>query len=354
VRARAWIAGVLVALAVVAACSGGSDSDDEADEDEDVGASTTSGPEDGSGGGATVDGVVAPLLGLPSADPESLVRPTLAVKIGNTEQARPQSGLVEADMVIEELVEGGLTRLIALFQSQVPEEVGPVRSARASDIPLAFPFGQPLFATSGSNPTTAIAVQQSGLTDVSVDVLPDAYQRDDDRDPPDDVYADTAALYELTPEFATPPPQVLTYRAAGAPPAGGRSVEGVDIDYGGTQVSFRWDADVGGWRRSQDGSDHVDDEEELVAPQNVLISFVEYVDTDQVDSEGVTVRRPAVDHSEGVLWALTDGQLIEGTWNKQNFTNPFRYLNPDGTSVEMTPGQTWILLPEPGSGTVVE
>jgi hypothetical protein len=347
------LAGVLAALVVVAACSGGGDSDDEADEDE-VEASTTSGPQDPSAGGASGDGAVAPLLGLPSSDPESLVRPTLAVKIGNTEQARPQTGVVEADVVIEELVEGGLTRLIALFQSQLPEEVGPIRSARVSDVPLVFPFGQPLFANSGSNPTTAIAIQQSGLTDVGVDILPDAYERDDDREAPDDLYADPVALYELTPEFATPPPQVLTYRAEGSAAAGGRGVEGVDIEYGGTEVSFRWDADVEGWRRSQDGSDHVDDEGEVVAPQNVVISFVEYVDTDQVDSEGVTVRRPAVDNSEGVLWVLTDGQLIEGTWNKQNFTNPFRYLNPDGTSVEMTPGQTWILLPEPGSGTVVE
>jgi hypothetical protein len=350
---RAWLGGVLAALVVVAACSGGGDSDEAEADEEEAAASTTSGPQDPTGS-ATGDGVVAPLLGLPSSDPESLVRPTLAVKLGNTEQARPQTGLVEADIVIEELVEGGLTRLIGLFQSQVPPEVGPVRSARISDIPVVFPFGQPLFATSGANPTTTIAVQQSGLTDVSVEVLPAAYQRRDDREAPDDLYADTAALYQLAPEFATPPPQVLTYRAAGTPAAGGRSVDGVDIDYGGTEVSFRWDDDLGGWRRSQDGDDHVDADDRVVAPQNVLISFVEYVDTDQVDSEGVTVRRPVVDESEGTLWVLTDGQLIEGTWNKGNFTNPFRYLNPDGTSVEMTPGQTWILLPEPGSGAVAE
>lgn len=349
VRRRAVRLAVLLAvLALLAASCSNGDSDDGEDGSEPGGSTGQSTPEgdDDSGTGA---GPTAALLGMEVADPTALTRPALAVKIGNTEQARPQSGIVEADVVVEEKVEGGLTRLAAIFQSEVPAEVGPVRSARATDIPVVFPFGQPLFATSGGNPEVMEAVFQSGLIDVSVDVVPDAYSRRDDRTAPDDLYVATEPLYAEAPETSSAPPTVFAHRPVGVDATDGDEIEGIDIDYGTTQVSFRWDGDVGGWVRSQDGEPHVDEQGRAVAPQNVVVQFADYVDSGQVDSAGATVLRAELTNAEGDVWVLTDGRLIEGTWRKENFTNPSFYLGPDDEPVQLTPGRTWILLPEPGT-----
>lgn len=340
-RYARWIA-LLAALALLVAACGGGDSDDGSSSTEDDGSSSAGG--DGSGGGPT-----APLLGLEVADPVALTRPSLAVKIGNTDAARPQAGIAAADVVIEEIVEGGLTRLVAIFQSDVPEQVGPVRSARATDIPVAFPFGQPLFATSGGNPETMEAVRLSGLTDASVDVVPEAYSRRDDRAAPDDLFVSTAAVYAVAGETATAPPTVFLHRPVGVESSVGDDVEGIDVDYGTTQVSFRWDADAGGWTRSQDGAPHVDEDGRTVAPANVIVQFVEYVDSGQRDVNGAVVLRAEITNETGPVWVLTDGRLIEGTWRKENFTNPSQYIDDDGNPIALTPGRTWVLMPEPGT-----
>ena len=115
-----------------------------------------------------------PLLGTTGQVPP---RAALGVKIDDTERGRPQSGLAQADVVFEEMVEGGLTRLLAVFQSRDPDTVGPVRSARSTDLFILAELGQPLFAWSGANPTFAAAVEAADLLDVGVGAAPDAYRR---------------------------------------------------------------------------------------------------------------------------------------------------------------------------------
>ena len=100
-----------------------------------------------------------------------LERPALAVKIDNVTRAHPQSGVNVADVVYEEIVEGGVTRLVALFQSSSADMVGPVRSARTSDPPLLAGFDHPLFAYSGANRGTRTELAESTITDVGYDTL---------------------------------------------------------------------------------------------------------------------------------------------------------------------------------------
>ena len=129
---------------------------------------------------------VLPLLGTPGRVPE---RAALAVKIDDTEQGRPQSGLAEADVVFEEMVEGGLTRLLAVYQSRDPGTVGPVRSARSTDLSILAELGRPLFAWSGANPTFAAAVRGADIVDVGFGAAPDAYRRASGRPAPYNLYA---------------------------------------------------------------------------------------------------------------------------------------------------------------------
>ncbi|HKA03850.1 MAG TPA: DUF3048 domain-containing protein, partial [Acidimicrobiales bacterium] len=94
---------------------------------------------------------VAPEVGLPDPTGESLTRPALWVKIENTPEARPQSGLDQADVVYEQVTEAGITRFITLFNSEVPDVVGPIRSTRAMDSDVVSPLGG-VFAYSGGIP----------------------------------------------------------------------------------------------------------------------------------------------------------------------------------------------------------
>ena len=297
---------------------------------------------------------VAPLLGLEVDDVAVAERPAMAVKVGNTDFARPQAGIVQADVVFEEIVEAGLTRLVAVYQSTIPPQIGPIRSARLTDISVVFPFGQPFFVSSGGNPVTVGAVEQTGLTDVSAAKVPDAFVRHDDREVPDDLYVLSEAVYAQDSALAVAPGPVLFHRPEGVEAGGGGQVEGVEVDYGETTVAFAWDGDDGVWRREQNGSPHVDDQGAQVAPQNVIVQFVEYTPTDQVDVNGTTVERAVLDGTGGEAWVLTDGMLMEGTWFKGNFTNPTTFTSSEDETILLTPGRTWVLLAEPGTAEVLE
>jgi hypothetical protein len=101
-------------------------------------------------------GPTAPLTGLP--DPSGLTkhRAALTIKIDNTPEAMPQYGIEDADVVYEEIVEGGITRLAAIFNSQLPTQVGPVRSVRRTDREIVFPI-RGIFAFSGGRSTRSEA-----------------------------------------------------------------------------------------------------------------------------------------------------------------------------------------------------
>src|SRR5947208_4946338 len=125
---------------------------------------------------------VYPLTGLPATNPAHLARPALVVKIDNADgsgsnSARPQMGLNQADVVYEEMVEGSVTRLAAVFHSGDSDPVGPVRSARTTDIAVFSPLNRPLYAWSGANGDFAAIIRSSNLIDVGYDAQPDAYER---------------------------------------------------------------------------------------------------------------------------------------------------------------------------------
>jgi hypothetical protein len=300
-----------------------------------------------------------PLLGLPGQVPD---RPALAVKIENTDRGRPQTGLVQADIVMEEVVEGGLTRLMAVFHSQDPDTVGPVRSARSTDISLLAELDRPLFAWSGANPTFAAAVRNADIVDVGFAAVPDAYRRDDARRAPYDLYASPvdlrAAGVESDPGLG-PPPALFAYRAPGAgvdapdaEPIGGYTTATGGTTGLATTIRWDWDARSATWLRTQDGSPHVDDQGARVSAVNVVIRFTDYRDTGIRDSIGAVVPE-AVTVGDGDAWLLSDGRVQRGRWHKQGPDAPTTYTDLEGTPLRLTPGPTWVELLPPGTGDVV-
>ena len=159
---------------------------------------------------------VYPLTGLPVTNPAIAARPALVVKIDNNAKARPQSGLNEADIVFEEIVEVQ-TRFAAVFHSGVADPVGPIRSGRTQDIDLLGSFNRPLFAWSGGNPNVTAAIEGSDLRELSA-LKSAAYRgggfyRDEQRKSPHNLYAKGSLLFSLAPPDAGPPPQQFSYLA---------------------------------------------------------------------------------------------------------------------------------------------
>jgi hypothetical protein len=301
--------------------------------------------------------VPLPLLGTPGEVPQ---RAALGVKIDNTEPGRPQTGLAEADVVFEEMVEGGLTRLLVVFHSQDPESLGPVRSARSSDLFILAELGRPLFAWSGANPTFAAAVEAADLVDVGVGATPDGYRREPDRPAPYNLYAASDLLREAVADddsASIPPPAIFSYRAAGTALAGPgvEPVTGFRTTGSGAlsiEIAWEWDAASASWLCDQDGTPHVDRDGERVRAANVIVRITPYRDSGVRDSVGAVVPE-AEAIGEGDAWLLSDGQVQRGRWLKPSPDAPTAYVDTTGAPLRLTPGQTWVEVLPPGAGDVV-
>jgi hypothetical protein len=292
----------------------------------------------------------APLTGLPM-DIVRARRPVLVVKIDNAPMARPQIGLNQADVVFEEGVEGGITRFAALFHSEGSKPVGPVRSARSTDIRLISALRHPLFAYSGANATFQRYVHEAPLVDVGFDAHSDRYHRDSARPSPYNLFSETEKLFDLAPDGAVPPPALFAYRSPGAPPSGpdARAVTHAKAWWQAskyTEALWDWDETAKGWRRTQNGEAHVDAAGKQVTPANVVLQFVTYHDTGQVDSTGTAVPEADV-IGEGDAWVLTGGMLIPCRWSKASDTDITHYTDASGAPVKLTPGKTWVELVPP-------
>jgi hypothetical protein len=345
-------------LGLVAACGGGGEATGGVGE----GAAPAPRPDDGTTTSAapTPPSPIAPLTGEPV--PEPVTRPALVVKIDNDPKARPQIGLNQADLVYEVRVEG-ITRFAAVFHSTDAEPVGPIRSARSSDIDLMTNLSRPLFAWSGGNPTVTGEVtgaQDRGLlTNVSHDASSGDYRRDSSRAAPHNLYSSTSGLWTHATPDALPPREVLRHRIDGESlPASAAEVPGVSVDYGSTRipsVEFVWDGSVGGWRRFQvdalhpvADSAHVDALGQQVAPANVVILFVDY--TTSVAGGGSP---QAITVAEGDAVVLSDGKMVAGRWQRLNPNEPVKLTDMAGEEIGLTPGRSWVLLPEAGTSRLL-
>ena len=345
-RRRSLSSVLLATSLLVAACGGGDDDDGDA-----ASTTTTAAP------GTTVAapaGDVAPLTGLPQADAGRRARVALVVKLDNAPLGRPQSGINQADVVVVEKVEDGITRLFTIFQTNEADPVGPVRSARSTDIALVTPLNRPLFAYAGTNAAFQALVNAAPLVDVGFNKASGDYRRQGGRPAPYNLFSNTSALVKRAPEGSKAPPALFTYRAAGQA-AGGDAARGVHVEYRGknvtTRVDYTWDAAAGGWKRSQEGTPHVDSAGAQVAPKNLIVQFVTYRDTGQRDRSGAVVDEAEL-VGQGEAWVFTDGKVVKGRWSKPTAEAVTAYTDAAGAPVGLTPGTTWVELTPVGAGQV--
>lgn len=289
----------------------------------------------------TPEGNAAPLTG-ELVDELVLDRPALAVKIENTAKARPQAGLETADIVIEELVEGGVTRFFAVFQSEVPEEVGPIRSARLVDATL-LPAFDGILLYSGGRPDVEASIAGTAVLMTEGD---GGVYRQSGRSAPSNLFAEGQAVYDAARERAGdelgPPPPWFTFDG-NAVPAGGTSGRAIDISMS-TQSVTNWvfSAEEGGYLRSQNGSAQTTVSDDPVVAANVVVMGVDTYEGGCCDTAGSPyVVSKTVGTGRAIV--LRDGEWFEAEWTREDPDSPLA-LTADGEPLPLKPGATWIHL----------
>jgi hypothetical protein len=289
----------------------------------------------------TEGGPLAPLTGLPDSGGAAQSRPSVAVKIDNAPEARPQSGLDVADVVYEEVVEGGVTRFIAVFHSTAPGLAGPVRSVRPMDPDILAAY-RGLVAYSGGIPAFVSLLRKAPVQDVNVDVATDAYSWDKKRSAPHNEYVSPEKLWpKAKGDTAKPPQAMFAFRGAGEP-FGEADAAGVSINYSPrASAVYTWDAASGTYKRVENGTPHTTASGAQIAPQNVVIQFVTTRTLGYKDQSGTNVVESNVVGS-GDAWILSNGRMTKGRWSKSSETAATKYTDAAGNPVKLTAGRTWV------------
>lgn len=292
-----------------------------------------------------------PLTGV-AGEPDP--RPALAVKIENTAVARPQSGLEQADVVWETVVEFEVSRLIAVFHSQVPEEVGPIRSVRPMDPPVLAPT-QGLLVYSGGQPGILDLVARSGLQTVSHDAGAPGLYRIRGRSAPHNVYGSPATWWGIAePGRAAPGEQFAFARRpdqAAAVVAGTPASRLAFRLSGQSSPSWTWDAASGTWKRYEGSTPATAATGAQLSAVNVVAVTAEHPNSPFGAQGGAPV--PTYELvGEGDAVVATGGQTVAARWRKDAEDQPLRLFLPDGSEARLAPGNTWVELVPAGSGTL--
>ena len=266
--------------------------------------------------------------------------PVLAVKIDNTAKAHPQRGLSKADVVYIEQVEGGVTRLVALFSSQLPTKVAPVRSARHTDVDLLRQYGNVALAYSGSNRGVGRALHRAPLKLVSNDVSHRGYNRTSSRPAPYNVVGDPAELLKRAGKGVDVPKRV-GYEF-GELPAGGKPAKSVTARYPMATVGAVWSKKRSAWLLSMDGKKDMAEEGGQLGAATFVIQFATVKGSRFHDVNGVT--SPETDTiGRGRALFFRDGQVFQGQWSRPKATAPTTYTF-GGEKAVFAPGTVWVAL----------
>lgn len=291
---------------------------------------------------------IAPLTGV-TVPVGTLANPALSAKIDNHESARPQVGLNQADIVFEILVEGGLTRYFAVWQSDIPERIGPVRSLRPVDPEIASAFGgimaysggQQMFVETMLNAPVLNAIHGQASTD-------SVYYRADDRPAPHDVILRAQDLVAQHPDLAPPGVQFafsLDAPSSTAAKDGKPTGTITDVMSDIRTSSWSWSAQDNAWLRSTRSGTDLDATGKQLSATN-LISMV--VDTDwRYDY----IPWPVV-VGTGTAWVSSEGKSVKATWSKKSAEAAIRLVDGHGATVRLAPGNSWIQLVPSDGGSV--
>jgi hypothetical protein len=295
------------------------------------------------GGSGKNTPATAPLTGLP--DPEGVAnhRPAITVKVNNTD-ARPQAGIDQADVVYEEVVEGGYTRLAAIFNSHAPGKVGPVRSVRRTDQSIVWPVGG-VFVYSGGAQYAIDSIDTAPVKQLD-ETRAGSMMFRDPTDPgaaPYNLWARVDQMFTAEKDAPpVPPPPLFVYRDPrddiAAP-----TLSSFHVGFSaGFDVTWTWDSQKQVWVRTthSPAAPDVDAGGVHIAAANVVVLFVHY--QGGVGVEGSEAQLTG----SGDALVFINGSEVKARWTRPDKDHGAKLTDADGKEIELTPGKTWVELPD--------
>ncbi len=276
---------------------------------------------------------------------EGVDGPVLVVKIDDTTFAHPQVGLKNADVVYIEQVEGGLTRLAAVFSSSIPQVVGPVRSARISDIELLSQYGKVAFSYSGAQRKLLPIIASANLYDVGANKYGAAfYANDPARIAP---YAMMVKVPELLAEAKTRgvTPVVASSMGwtFGSAPKTLVPIESAHISWPASSYDATWSVEEDRWLLTHNGNNNTDETGYTLGPKTFIIQMVSITDSEFKDKVGgVTPFSATV--GNGKCYLLRNGGYAPCLWSRASQEMGTTFTDLLGNVLTFEKGQIWFAL----------
>jgi hypothetical protein len=290
------------------------------------------------------------------------------VKIENDPVVRPQTGLDRADLIFEELVEGGMTRFAVVYQSDLPEEVGPVRSVRHVDVAIAEPMAD-AFVFSGGAKRTMKFVKRKIPTTISVinEGAPGMFRKPGINAPHNlflkmDEMLDSIAAKDTASTGFFVRPEALPVAPSASPSASngtsdellGKPVTNVSVVFSKfSGPNWKWNATDKMWMRSEGVKPFLNKDGTQFGTNNLVVIEVREIDAGYKGQTGGYVPRTVLTGS-GRAWVLSDGKAVEVSWNKPFVDAQMELTDLAGKPFTMPAGRTWVeLLPVSVEGSSV-
>lgn len=271
--------------------------------------------------------------------------PVLVVKIDDTTQAHPQIGLEDADVVYIEQVEGGLTRLAAVFSSVIPQRIGPVRSARISDIDIMAQYGRVAFAYSGAQKKLLPVITAANVQDLGAQHEgPSIYTTDPKRIQPYAMVLRADLLMQKVLEKKYSIDEAKNVGSVfGDLQEGGVPTSKVVMHWPAATYSASWSEEQQRWLLKHNNSDNIAESGIHLGPTTLVIQMVSITPSEYKDKlGGVTPFSQTV--GSGKAYVLRNGELFATTWNRSFEDSGTTFTLKSGEQMNFAPGQIWIAL----------
>jgi hypothetical protein len=265
----------------------------------------------------------------------------LAVKVDDTDAAHPQIGIDDADVVYVEQVEGGLTRLAAIFSSSIPAQIGPVRSARISDIDLLGQYGKVAFAYSGAQSRMLPIIAAANLVNLGAERESSSlYPRDRSRTPPVNLLVNAPELLARAPDAVSAHTVGWSF---GSPPISGKPVISVTVTWPASRYQATWSENEKRWLLTHDRSPDLAASGYHLGPSTLVIQQVYLHPSPYVDKLGNNTPMSET-IGTGTGWILRNGQSFAATWTRTSMADGTHWRLVDSTEIRFAPGSIWVFL----------
>ena len=273
-------------------------------------------------------------------EPEVNTRPVFAVQIENSGEARPQSGLINADVVFEAVAEGGITRFNALFHDSQPKNIGPIRSLRPYYIDWFWPFDAAIVHAGGS-PEALSDVRSLNLKDIEHGVNGSSFRRISSRYSPHNLYSTSSDLLSAMSKRGYTTSNVTSFLRKEPAPAETPTASTINLKISSAlyNVSYKYDKENNRYKRSQGGAAHKDaDNGKQITATTVIVPVMKK----SIHPDGVHTKYGTT--GSGKVYIFQDGTVTVGTWKKDSRKGQWKFVDSTGKDIALNPGKTWVTM----------